>query len=186
MLRVWCRFFSDDLLKKLCESNHPGCLSEGSGTCDPHTVCPIHYKVQRKLGNSPWLCRVTSAQPMIGSTIWEFFISIALKPVGIEVSVLCLFTETESIKIDLRMLWRTAIGGTVSIVLCRLVFYASYCTWSTLNSVFPLGRKSWTCMLISSIWWLARSPGVRVKGTARMRDIGKVRESCDLWGSNLM
>ena len=51
---------------------------KGLGTCDAllclsHTL-QMHWRVARRLGP----CRLTSVQPLIGSTIWAFSISSAL------------------------------------------------------------------------------------------------------------
>ena len=63
----------------LPSSNHPVYLSEK--VCLPvmhFCACPIHCRVYWIVGRRLGSCRLTSGQPLIGSTIWAFSISSAL------------------------------------------------------------------------------------------------------------
>ena len=51
---------------------------KGLGTCDALLACPILCRVHWRVGRRHGSCRLTSVQPLIGSTIWAFFISSAL------------------------------------------------------------------------------------------------------------
>ena len=65
------------------------------GSCNALCVRPRHGKVHSRVDRRPGLCRLTSAQPLMGSTIKEFSISSALC-MGIECSVLSILTESLS------------------------------------------------------------------------------------------
>ena len=51
---------------------------KGLGTCYSLYACPIHCKVHWRVGRRPGSCRLISAQPLIGSTIWKFSMSSLL------------------------------------------------------------------------------------------------------------
>ena len=53
-------------------------LSARSGSVMRFSACPIHCRVHWRVDRRQGFCRLTSAQPLIGSNIREFVISCAL------------------------------------------------------------------------------------------------------------
>ena len=74
-----CRFVLDDLWNAVVCFQPPSLLIGKVWIPVMHFCeCPIHYRVHWRVGKRLGSCRLTSVQPLIGSTIWAFFISSAL------------------------------------------------------------------------------------------------------------
>ena len=78
-LSAWCRFVLNDLWNAVVCFQPPSLLIGKVWVpvmhfCAYPIHCRGHWRVGRRLGS----CRLTSVQPLIGSTIWEFSISSAL------------------------------------------------------------------------------------------------------------
>ena len=68
----------------------------------------------------------------------------------------------------------------------RAVFWASYCSFCTLQSFFILENKLIGYADDSTLMAVVPSPGVRVTvAKSLIRDLGRVSEWCDLWGMKL-
>ena len=123
---------------------------KGLGTCD---ACSIHWRVHWRVGRRLGSCRLTSVQPSIGSTIWEFSISSA--PWVLEV-LSCLYWQTDHSK-----LWWMVVEVnwlTLYQECRRAVFSAHYCSSCTLRIFFPFSKISWSFMLMTPLWCLLCHP----------------------------
>ena len=89
-----------------CASNQPVLLYERSGYLRCTSVCPIHFKMHKRVGRGLGLCILTSAQPLIGLTIEVFSISSALWVL----EVLCCLYWHSSYLIDHSTFWWTVVG----------------------------------------------------------------------------
>ena len=98
--------------------------------------CNVHWRVGRRLGSY----RLHSAQPLIGSNIWEFCISTVLWVMEV---LCCLYRQFLSNRSQ--TLWWTVVGVNwlMSCQKCRrAVFWARYYSSYTPQSIFPFWRIS--------------------------------------------
>ena len=139
--------------------------------------------MSRRLGS----CRLTSVQPLIGSTIWAFSISSALC-MGIVGSVLSILTQflsnrSQQVMVDgcRSKLVNVVSGVPQCSVLCPLVslLYTSELFAILENKLIGYADDS-TLMAVVPF------PGVRVAvAESLIRDLGRVSEWCDLRGMKL-
>ena len=125
---------------------------KGLGTCDElfsgyllHYVS--HWRVGRRLGSF----RLISAQPLIGSTIREFYISSVLSVLEVQC---CLYWH-RFYQIDHSTLWLPVVGVNylMSCQEChRAVFWAYYCSSYTPRSFFPFWRVHWSVIPMTPLW----------------------------------
>ena len=78
-LSAWCRFVVDDLWNTVLCFQPPSLLIGKVWIPVMHLcACPIHCRVHWRVGRRLGSCKLTSVQPLIGSTIWAFSMSSAL------------------------------------------------------------------------------------------------------------
>ena len=142
--------------------------------------CRVHWRVDRRLGS----CRLISVQPLIGSTIWVFSTSSALWVLE-ALSCLTQFLSNRSqhVRVDgcRSKLVDVLSGVPQGSVLGPLLFllYTSELFSILENKLIGYADDS-TLMAV------VPSPGVRVAvAESLIRDLGRVREWCDLWGMKL-
>ena len=121
------------------------------GTCDA-LLCVSHtlqcaLESGRRLGSF----RLTSALPLIGSTIREFCISSVLWLL----EVLCCLYWHSFYQIDHSTLWLMVVGVNW-LTLCqecrRAVFWAHYCSSYSPLSFFPFWRINSSAMPMTPLW----------------------------------
>ena len=133
-------------------------------------VCPIHCKAHWRVGRRPGLCRLTSAQPLIGSTIREFF---TLSAQWVSEVLYCLYWQS---------FYQIVLSG---VQLCSVLdpLLLLQCT-SELFSI--LENKLMGDADDSTLIVVVTSPGARVTVADSLNsDLGKVSERCDLWKMKL-
>ena len=148
-------------------------------------ACPIHCKMNRRVGKRLGSCRLTSAWSLISSTIKEFSISSALWELGISST---LYWHSFKYQIDHSTLWWMAVG-LHCLMLCQecrsAMFWTRFCSFCAPRSCFLFWRISWSVMstLIACVLY----PGVRVASCSRVPELCPrqgYREWSNHWGWN--
>ena len=129
---------------------------KGLGTCDALLCVPIHCRVYWRVGRRLGSCRLTSVQPLIGSTVWVFSISSALWVLEV---LACLLTQFLSNRSQQLMVdgCRSKLVNVVSGVLQGSVFGPSMFLMYT-SELFPFWKISWSVKLMTPLWWLLCHP----------------------------
>ena len=122
----------------------------------------MRWVVVRRLG----LCRLTSTQPLIGSTTREFFISSALWVLEVYCVVYLDTVSVKSMTARYGMQLFQVNWLTMRRECRKTVFWSRYCTSCTPLSFFPYWRISLLVMPISpNLIAVLPSAGVRVAVT---------------------
>ena len=145
-------------------------------------VCFIHCKGHWRVGRRLGLCRLTSAQPLIGSTIRDFSISPALFIIGnsaLTIQTQFLSNKSQHIMVDgyLSKLVSDMSGVSQGTVLGPVLFllYTSQ-LFSILENKLIGNVDDFTLMAV------VLSLGIRVTVAESLKhDLRKVSEGCDLW-----
>ena len=147
-------------------------------------ACPIHCRVYWRVGRRLGLCRLTSVQPLIGSTIWAFSISSALWVLEVLSSnkLLTKFISNRSQQVMVdgcRSILVNVVSGVSQGSVLGPILFLLY-TFLLLENKLIGYADDFTLMAV------VPSPGVRVAVAESMiRDLGRASEWCDLWGINL-
>ena len=99
-LSTWCRFVLDNLWNTVVCFQPPSLLIGKVWVPVMHfCACPIHCRVHWRVGRWLGSCRLTSVQPLIGSTIWASSISSALWSRADHSETVCSVEQTDHSKL---------------------------------------------------------------------------------------
>ena len=116
-------------------------------------TCPIHLKINWRMGWWLGSCRLISAQTLIRSTIREFSISSVLRVLEV---LSCLYWHN-FYQIHHSTLWWTVVRANW-LELCqecrREVHWARYCSSCPPRSFFPFWRISWSIMPMTPLCYV--------------------------------